>query len=171
MITQEQLKELLDYDPDTGVFILKKATSIRNRCKVGEQVGCVQKMGESKYLTLRINYKLYLLHRLAWLYVYGHFPESEIEHINSDGTDNRMCNLQEASHSTNHKNIFMPKNNTSGIIGVHWDKAKRKWVASIKSDGVRMSLGVFQNLFDAACARKTSEIKYGFNSSHGSLRI
>ena len=79
MITQAELKEQLDYNPETGVFTWKVANSNRN--KVGGVAGCLHKF--TGYNVIRINKKGCKSHRLAWLYVYGEFPKGFIDHINS----------------------------------------------------------------------------------------
>jgi len=78
MLTQERLKELLTYNPDTGVFTRKKV-SRGGRWKVGTLDG-------TGYIHTRVDYKIYLAHRLAWLYMYGEFPTETIDHINHNKT-------------------------------------------------------------------------------------
>ena len=89
MITQSKLKELVNYDQDTGIFTWKKRTS--NRIKIGDIIGNLHNCG---YIEMGVNGKRYLAHRLAWLYVYGYMPKL-IDHINTNKQDNRICNLYE----------------------------------------------------------------------------
>ena len=106
-ITQAKLKELLSYDPETGDF-----TWLVGRKMAGKKAGSPHNQG---YFTIRISRKLYLSHRLAWLYVYGAFPKIDLDHINGVKSDTRIDNLRECSESQNQWNSRKPKNNISGF--------------------------------------------------------
>ena len=162
MITQSELKELLSYNPETGVF-----TRVKNsgRAKVGDVAGC--KDSSNGYIAICVQNKRYRAHRLAWLYVSGKFPKDQIDHINHDRADNRFANLREASNQENHKNTSIQKNNTSGVAGVNWHKASGKWKARIKVSQEDIHLGLFIDIIEAAKARKSAEVKYGFHENHG----
>lgn len=113
MITQDELKKFLKYNPDTGVFTWIVYTG--GNIKKGAIAGSRRPNG---YIDIRINRTGYLAHRLAWLYMNGEFPKKEIDHINRNKSDNSFCNLREASSSQNHFNREKQKNNTSGFKGV-----------------------------------------------------
>lgn len=162
MISAEELRELLDYDLDTGIFTRKARTS--TRVNVGDLAGHPDKDG---YLRLSLNGKRYKSHRLAWLYVHGEWPEGEIDHINGIRTDNRASNLRVVSRSENMKNTALPVTNTSGFLGVTWLKDRKKWLAQIMVNGKCKNLGRFSDLNKAVIARKEAEIKYGFHENHG----
>ena len=98
-MTQEYLKSLLDYNPETGKFIWK--VSKNNRVKSGSEAGTIQSSGHRSIL---IDKKDYLAHRLAWLWYYGRWPEDQIDHINHNPDDNRIENLREVSNQENGKN-------------------------------------------------------------------
>jgi len=169
MITQGELKKYLYYDPETGIFTRLK--TVAGNAKKGDIAGFKQGNNCGKtYLAVTLNMKLYLLHRLAWLYVHGEFPKDQIDHINGNGVDNRISNLRDANPSINHMNMRKPSTNTSGIVGVYWAKREGKWNAKIHINYKGLSLGYFDNIFDAACVRKSAEIKYGFHKNHGSER-
>ena len=119
MITQKELKDLLHYDPETGVFTWLK--SGKGRKANGETRGLT-----NGYFTIRINWRQYKAHRLAWLYVYGVWPKGQIDHINHNTTDNRIANLREVTNQENHRNMSLSKNNTSGVTGVYWGKQLEK---------------------------------------------
>lgn len=138
-LTQSRLKELLHYNPDTGLFTWK--VSLSKRVKVGDIAGTVKNPG---YLRIRIDGKPYYAHRLAWLYVYGAWPKDQIDHINGERTDNRICNLREATNAENQQNRKKQINNVSGYPGVYWNKSGQKWQARIKINSKTKYLGLFE---------------------------
>lgn len=151
-LTQSQLKELLHYDPDTGIFtnkVFRGPKALKNA-----EVGCINSKG---YLTLNIKLKNYKCHRLAWLYIYGVWPKDQIDHINQNKIDNRIANLREVTKSQNGQNTSLRADNTSGHKGVSWSKGHRKWQAQIKVNNVYLYLGYFDNLDGAVAARKQAE--------------
>ena len=154
-LTAEKLRELLHYDPAAGVFTWKVSTS--NRVKVGDITGCLDRNG---YLLIRVHSCRHKAHRLAWLYVYGVWPEGQIDHINRIRTDNRISNLRDVSHKQNHQNRSKPSNNTSGHPGVVWNRRDSRWQAQIVHNQKHISLGYFTNLEEAIAARKAAEKLY-----------
>ena len=120
MITIEQLKEVLEYNHDTGVFNWIKRNG--PRAKVGDVAGCKS----DGYIVIKINRKRHPAHRLAYLYMTGNFPENLIDHINHIRDDNRWANLRDATNSQNGSNRVKGKNNTSGYKGVRWNKTTKK---------------------------------------------
>jgi hypothetical protein len=161
MITQKELKELLMYNPNTGIFTWKTITS--NRVKAGEIAGTMHRDG---YSQIKINGKFYRAPRLAWLYVYGEWPD-KIDHINHIRNDNRINNLRSVSNLDNSRNQKMRKNNTSGITGVSRYKEKNKWEAYIWDSGKKIHLGHYTNKDEAIKIRKQAEILYGYHPNHG----
>lgn len=149
-LTQARLKELLHYDPKTGIFVNLVQ---RKKALEGAVAGC----DSGRYITIQIDGKGYSAHRLAWLYVYGYFPERLLDHINRDRADNRISNLREVSEQCNVRNTGNYKNNTSGVKGVYLEKARGKWRANIKVDGKTKSLGSYENFDNAVCARLAGE--------------
>lgn len=159
-ITQEELKKLVHYDPETGVFTRRIRTS--NRVKVGEVMGCSEP--KHGYLLGRLHNHLYLMHRLAWMYVYGKFPDDLIDHVNGVPWDNRITNLREASRGGNSQNLIKHKDNSSGYLGVYWSKAANKYVARICVKGKGYHLGCFVCPKQAYAAyRSAKENKHLFN--------
>jgi len=150
-ITQSQLKELLSYDPETGVFFW-----LVGRKMAGKIAGCFNADG---YLQIGVNGKIYLAHRLAWLFVNGAFP-SALDHINGTKTDNRICNLRECTAAENQRNVGISKANTSGFKGVYWHKDKKKWYARIGVNSRLKNLGNFATpeLASAAYQAKAREV-------------
>jgi hypothetical protein len=139
MITQDELKNLLYYCQETGVFICKKA---RGRLKVGDISG--NKMHDG-YMRMIINNKHYSCHRIAWLYVYGNFPKNQIDHINGIKDDNRICNLREATASQNAINKGLTKKNTSKLKGITYIKKSNKWQAQARLNNKSNYLGLFES--------------------------
>lgn len=138
VVTQERLKELLRYDPETGLFVRIKA---RGRLgKVGSIAGTDHKDG---YKMIKIDSVLYLSHRLAWLYVYGVWPIDLLDHRNGVRSDNQIENLREATNEKNLQNQRKGRGNGSKYLGVSWSKISRKWMASIQLDKKWFYLGYF----------------------------
>ena len=161
MLTQEQLKEILHYCPETGIFTRKIKTSHK---KVGQVFGC---KGRAGYLSSSIDGKVYKSHRLAFLYMTGSFPLEQVDHINQVKHDNRWENLRDVTAGENLKNQSMQRRNTSGCTGVRWDEARQKWNAQISADGKMKWLGRFDCIDDAIKVRRAAEIKYGYHENHG----
>jgi len=135
-ITQELAKELLDYDPSTGVFSWAKS---RVGCRKGDRAGYYDSKGY-RQICLKRN-KHVAEHRLAWLYVYGEWPKACIDHINGVPDDNRIENLREATVAENSQNLRKRKNNTSGYPGVKWHANCNSWQARITVNRREISLG------------------------------
>lgn len=148
-LTPERLRELLHYDPETGVFTW--IAERRRKVKAGDVAGC-KRTGE--YIKIRIDYQLHLAHRLAWLYVHGVWPKRFIDHINCDRSDNRIANLREACDTINAQNIIAPKaHSKSGVLGVK--RYERKdgrvtWRASLRHEGRTMYIGTFDSVEQAS---------------------
>jgi hypothetical protein len=137
----ERLKELIHYDPDSGEFtwLVKRGRS----AIVGSVAGTINSRG---YRQIYIDSKPYLAHRLAWLYMHGCWPDNEIDHINLNRCDNRLCNLRLATRSQNCQNRKLPSHNTSGVLGVHWHSEANKWEAKIFKHRKCIYLGLFEDL-------------------------
>ena len=143
-ITQKYLKSILDYDCQTGIFTWKIRKA---RCVyIGAVAGC---RDHRNYIIIGIDKKMYYAHRLAWLYVNGILLD-EIDHINLDKEDNRICNLRPADRFDNSHNKGLQKNNTSGFKGV-WFEGK-KWRSRIKIKNKKINLGSFNTPEEAHAA-------------------
>jgi len=152
-VTQDRLKELLDYNSETGIFTWKV-----NRG--GKKKGSIAGATSLGYRNIMIDSISYQAHRLAWLYVYGKWPERDLDHINLERDDNRISNLRDVSDSENKQNQKMYKTNTSGYKGVHWSKYDNKWRASICHNYKNHYLGTFDNPLDASKAYLEGAKKY-----------
>lgn len=146
-LTAAILREVLSYNPETGEFRWVKA---RRAVTVGSIAGGKYSNG---YLRIKINETTYLSHRLAWLYMHGEWPASQMDHINGVRHDNRIVNLREATPGENQQNVSAHRSNPSRRLGVTWDKRARKWRARIKINRKETYLGLFENIEDAVAAR------------------
>lgn len=162
-ITVEQVRELFRYDPLTGDLFWRVRPA--NRMQAGDKAGTLSKA--SGYMKIKIKSASHQSHRLIWLFVYGSFPDFEIDHINGIRDDNRLINLRAVSRSENCRNRGMQSNNTSGVMGVSWCKRANQWLARIYVDGANKHLGYFDRLQDAADARKTEAHAQAYHANHG----
>ena len=119
-LTAERLREVLSYDPKTGIFRWRKA---RGKLPAGAIAGVDTEKG---YRRIGLDYANHYAHRLAWLYVHGQWPVEEIDHKNGVRSENWIKNLREATHAQNGQNITISQNNKSGAVGVVWSKKKKK---------------------------------------------
>lgn len=138
-LTQARLKEVLHYCHETGVFTWLSNSRI---------AGNISPKG---YRRIGIDKRIYMAHRLAWLYVHGHF-DSALDHINRIRLDNRICNLRIATQAENMLNISKNRRNTSGSTGVSWSKVAHKWHAYININRRRVYLGLHEKIEDAESA-------------------
>lgn len=152
-LTLERLREVLNYDPETGHFTW--LVSMPPRGRVGARAGTIQKNG---YRGIAINGFRATAHRLAWFYVYGKWPERDLDHVNCVRDDNRIANLREATESQNLANISAHKDSTTGLKGV--SKKRDKWQARIFCRGVKYNLGCYESpsAAHAAYAAKAKEL-------------
>jgi len=150
---RNRVLDLLNYDPETGVFTWKVST--RNRV-AGSIAGYLNKHG---YIRIDIDGKYYQAPSLVWLIVTGSNPIAEIDHIDNDKVNNKLSNLREASRSQNEINIGVKHNNKSGYLGVSWVDRKSKWLAQVTRDKVRYHVGWFDDPREAAIARDKAAIR------------
>ena len=158
----KKLKEVFSYNPDTGRLTrLLSAGGVY----IGDVVGCKRPNG---YLMVSINSKQRRAHRVAWELYYGEPPNGSIDHINGVRDDNRICNLRVVSIAENNRNMRAGNRNTTGILGVSWERDRSKWLSYIGVNKKRhMKLGRFDDFFEACCVRKSAEIKYNYHENHG----
>ena len=162
MLTAERLREVFDYDPDTGMFRRKVIEG--PGCKqmlvgwtLGTNSGGVRNRG---YKKINVDGTQYRAHRLAWLYVYGSWPKQEIDHINGSRADNRIANLRDVSTSVNQQNRRRPQsNNRSGVLGVSM-RGPSCFVAQIRVGGVVKKLGAFRTTKAAHAAYVEAKHRY-----------
>ena len=155
-LTQKRVRELFDYDPETGLLMWKVN---RRRVKVGDVIKTVNSAG---YTTLEIESKSYLAHRIIWLWNYGYFPENDVDHINRVRLDNRICNLREVSRSCNLRNSCVSTRNRSGVKGVSVNK--HGCHASIMIGGKQIHIKTVHDFTEAVAHRLAAEQCLGYSS-------
>lgn len=155
LITQERLKSLLTYDPDTGEF--RWRVNRTGGVRAGDRAGSFD---TERYLIMRVDGRYYRGHRLVWLYVHGQWPAYHIDHINGNPSDNRLVNLRDATPAQNGMNRRKDSRNKSGRTGVTWCVKSKKWRADIGQNGRILRLGRFDTLEAAVAARDKAERKH-----------
>lgn len=142
-LDQKRLKEILEYDPQTGDFIWRVSSA---RGMKGSRAGVVDQHG---YRVIKTDGKNYRANRRAWLYMKGVWPADQIDHADGNRANDVFVNLREANQSQNTANGKLRSTNTSGLKGVSWDKEKGKWVAGIKVNYKRKVLGRVDDKYEA----------------------
>ena len=155
MLTQEQVRNLFDYNPNTGILRWKVSPS--NNVVIGKVAGTLHQDGG---IHISINNKIYKAHRIAWLYVYNQLPDI-IDHKDRIRHHNWISNLRDVSKSDNAFNSKLSTKNTSGFKGVYFDKQLKKWRSQIFLNGSTKYLGSYQNINDAIYARFIAEQRLG----------
>jgi hypothetical protein len=159
-IDSTRLKELLHYDPSSGVFtwiVPKRGT------KISKIAGCIFDGG---YRKIKIDGKDYKAHRLAWLYVYGNWPIGQIDHKNLVKDDNRICNLRDVTASQNQQNqLLAMANNKLGVKGV--SKKRNKFRAAIGVGKKKIHIGTFDTIEDAKKAYEIEAAKLHTHNPSG----
>jgi hypothetical protein len=153
-ITQERLKELFEYRED-GTFVRKVSTS--NRVKVGDVVGW-STVG-NRYVGLTVNGIKTYMHRMVFLYHHGYLPDC-IDHIDGNGTNNKIENLREATQSQNLCNIKRKSSNKSGVKNVVWCESSNKWGVFLKVNGRQKYFGVYPDIELAELVAVEARNKY-----------
>lgn len=152
-LTQATLKELLTYNPETGIFIWRVD---RVRVRKGEVAGKLTPWG---YVEIGISGQRYQAHRLAFLYMTGAMPKDYVDHINLIRSDNKWSNLRNATNSQNQMNTSKRANNTSGFKGVSWHKPDGRWRVDIRIEGRKKFLGYFDSPADGYAAYCAAAIR------------
>lgn len=160
-VTQNRLKELLDYNPVTGIF-----TNKINRASVkkGDVAGTLNGHG---YWQLSVDNEITEAHRLVWLYEYGYAPSGQIDHIDGNPLNNRISNLRDVTSSDNSRNQARRSDNKTGITGVYYCKQRNKYCVQISSGNKRIRLGRFETIEEAKAVREAAEVKYNYHPNHG----
>lgn len=162
-IDPTSLRQLLRYEPDTGqMFWNVRPASMFPTSGRGGSAGCAARwnachanaeafcaVNSRGYRTGTLLNAHAAAHRVAWTLFYGEWPSSEIDHVNGNRADNRISNLRSATPQQNACNRGMRSDNKSGVKGVSWFAASRKWKATIAASGRQHYLGLFHDIADA----------------------
>ena len=152
-VSHDRLLELLDYNPQTGVFVWKK--SPRNTVKSGSIAGSINTGG---YRNIAIDGILYRSNRLAWFYVNKEWPSKRVDHKNLDKSDDSIWNFREATQSQNKANGSGYRTRKSNFKGAYQQKGR--WTSSIRVDGRLIYLGMFPNEEEAGKAYAAAAVRY-----------
>jgi hypothetical protein len=159
-LTAETARQLLTYDGEHLRWKVNRTGTARKGTIAGTTAS-------KQYRTIRILGKTHAAHRVIWLIVHGHCPKHKIDHIDGNPLNNRIENLRDVTADENNRNMKRPNNNTSGHIGVYWDKTRSRWAAFIKVGRKQTTVGRFHNKDDAIAARIRAEKQHCFHKNHG----
>lgn len=169
MLGYREALELFRYDYETGVLYWR--WRVNNSVPKTLEVGRQRKSNSDGYLTVSVHGRDYPVHRIVMLMCYGFYGEGlDVDHINHVRNDNRLVNLRFVTHGENMRNKSVSSKNTSGVTGVDFLKAKKKYRARITVDWKLIYLGMFDTLEEAAEARRQADRKFNFNNNHGKGR-
>lgn len=169
MLEYREALKLFRYDYETGVLYWR--WRVNNCVPKTLEAGTQGKSSSGGYIKVQVHGRLYPVHRVIMLMCYGFYGEGlEVDHINHVRTDNRLVNLRFVTHGENMRNKSVSSKNTSGVTGVDFLKAKKKYRARITVDWKVICLGNYDTLEEAAAARAEANLKYKFNDNHGEGR-
>jgi len=176
-LTSEIVRELLDYDPETGAFAWKsrgrewfkedRSYKLWNTRYAGKPAGGTH-TGATGYPRIRVKLsgKLRLASHLAFLWMGKDLPD-QVDHLDRDSLNNRWSNFAASTNAENSKNRSMSRANTSGVTGVSRNKWAGKWQAKVRLGGKNYHLGYFDDINDAAAAVSAFYAANGFTDGHG----
>ena len=166
----EEMDRLFSYESETGDILNKVDRGVAGAMALAGTIA-TSKIGNG-YLVVRFTRNgrqvEYKAHRVAWLLHTGEDPgDMQIDHIDGQRDRNNFSNLRLVDNQGNMMNQRKYKNNTSGVMGISWNKRDKVWYAYICRDGRQKCLGLFDDKFEAICARKSAERRLGYHENHG----
>jgi hypothetical protein len=177
-IDVDTLRALLRYEPETGKLYWRERPVEMFEGGLRPEASCkawnvrfagkeaLTAVNASGYHNGGVFGKIYLAHRVAFAISFGYWPD-QIDHINGDRKDNRICNLRDVPNRQNSVNSKLRHTNTSGVSGVSWVKRRKAWIARVSLYGNRFFVGYSKSFEDAVKARKEAEQKYNYDPLHG----
>lgn len=161
-----ELRQLLDYNPTTGLLYWKErdgsAPSWWNARYAGTLAGRAR---PGLYIVVKVLGGTYLAHRLIWKIRTGEDPQ-EIDHINRDKQDNRWVNLRNVDHSANMRNRGLLKSNTSGHRHISWSQSLGRWVVQFRVPGKgQRQVAYAKTIGEAVEARDRAYVAYGYETA------
>lgn len=181
-ITQDLVKAYFTYNPDTGdIYWRERDRSMFkapclcdswNRRFAGKLASrlTTDNKGYRRLIVKLPDRKDRLAHRVIWLYMTGELPQSKIDHLNRDATDNRWHNLRATDTLGNSRNQSLFRTSSSRFAGVNWRNERERWRAQITIAGKHVHLGYYTTIIDAVAARMRANREYGFHDGHGQAR-
>lgn len=179
----ELLRQILRYDAESGkLFWLTRRPDLFKDGRQAKEHSCAKwntlfAGKEAFTATNRQGYKCgaifdrqYKAHRIAWALYHGIAPEGQIDHIDGDRTNNRISNLRDVTNKENSRSACIPKNNTTGYMGVSFTAGRGMYRASIKVDGRQLFLGYWKTAEEASNAYTAARDSHGFSARHGTTR-
>ena len=160
ILTAQLVRELLDYDLETGIFTRKVRLA---QChQIGDRADWEIKSGNpSGYRKVTVDSRSYMAHRVAWLYVYGSWPKHQLDHINGKRGDNRIANLRDVTAVVNLQNTRRArKSSGTGVQGPAWYPASGKYRAQIRVNGKSKHIGMYATIEEAHQAFLKAKRKY-----------
>ena len=148
-LTQKLVRDLFTYDEMTGSLVWKVKPA--KQISIGTIAGTSRPDG---YTQVKIQGKFYMVHRVIWLLSFNVWPDGDIDHINGNRSDNRLNNLRLVTRKQNLENQKLQASNKSGFRGVSWSNQKKKWRVQINHHGKQYTIGLFNDLLEAAAAAK-----------------
>lgn len=155
----KRLRQLLRFEAETGklywlprpreMFVSQRSCSTWNARFAGKEALTARSGG---YRVGNVDYKQCMAHRVVWALVHGYWPPEDLDHINGDRGDNRLCNLREATRAENNCNRPKPSANTSGFKGVGWNSQRGRWQAQISLNNKGRHIGFFDDPEEAHAA-------------------
>ena len=159
-VSPERVREILDYDPQTGRFRWKRREE-NGAWWNGRYAGTVAGGCDSKgYRRIAIDNRGHRAHRLAWVWVTGRWPDREVDHIDGNRANNAWANLRLASTAQNRANSRVHKDNVAGMKGVSRYLNYTLWRARIYVRGKDIALGYFKSPEEAQAAYQAAALKY-----------
>ena len=172
-ISNEQLRKMVHYNPETGVFIWKEREPLTRGDKLfntrfaGKEAGGLSENANDGYLRIKVKGTTIKAHRLAFVLMGEGWPIYDVDHINGDITDNRWRNLRKTNRKANSRNQKLYNNNVSGYPGIFWHSTKNRWCAQIGSAENREHLGCYNDFNEALEIRQEREVQLGYHENHG----
>lgn len=153
LLTYELANARFYYDSGSLRFKEKPKGRGYQTVSVGGLAGTLSNDG---YACVRYNNKSYLAHRVIWLLLKGIWPKDQLDHIDQNRSNNLIENLREATNKSNHHNRT---DNTTGLVGVTYDKSRNKYVSGYRVGYHRVNVGRFE----------TAELAYAAKLKHMEL--
>ena len=164
--TQARLLELFSYSKDTGELTCKVRTG---RITTAGTV-ITGHINANGYALVSVDSVHFMIHRVIWRLMTGEDPGPTIDHIDGNPLNNAWVNLRKATYVENGRNARIPKNNKSGVTGVHFNSRTKKWVSQIGENSGRRWIGNYDTFEEAVAARKAAEKRLGYHENHGLRR-